>query len=404
MDMYPYKKYTISESAIKNAFEKLNKYILLFKFIDAKTRPRINYMKPEFKYPYFVKDGRQVYMQVVKENYEMDMLSDFFQEHQRVLGYRFQDKMSSYDYWNKNSDSLIDSIVASKKDINSTLLRDTLWHAHYELTTFRPTLQTGLIKFFNAVDILDISSGWGDRLIGALAVPSCRYTGFDPNKKLFSGYNFIQDLFDEDARLTDLSASSKRSVVYNSPFEKGATCLDDESFDLVLSSPPYFTLEIYTEDPSQSVYNGNKLKTCNEWYETFLKPSLTLAWAKLKYYGHLVLNIVNADKDKYVEDMILFINKFEDSEFLGMLPQWDGSTTKSGQPFWIWKKVIKPESRHVEELVSIDIDIEQDTAVDMPSISMDVLDTRRMIKDVDDLKTVREEQKPTTRRRAAMND
>src|SRR5690606_7588780 len=55
---------------------------------------------------------------------------------------------------------------------------------------FRITLALSLIDFFGIDSWLDISAGWGDRLIASI-VRGVRYVGVDPYVELHEGYKEI---------------------------------------------------------------------------------------------------------------------------------------------------------------------------------------------------------------------
>ena len=52
-----------------------------------------------------------------------------------------------------------------------------------------------IIEHFNSKKILDMSSGWGDRLVGAMACNIDCYHGFDPNSCLHPGYKKMIEFF-----------------------------------------------------------------------------------------------------------------------------------------------------------------------------------------------------------------
>jgi len=92
--------------------------------------------------------------------------------------------------------------------------------------------------------MLDISAGWGDRMVAAIATDLECYHGFDPNTALQPGHDQLREAFVEPG-------DRNRFQVTYSGFE-GAT-LAPGTYDLVLTSPPFFNFEIYTSLPGQSV-------------------------------------------------------------------------------------------------------------------------------------------------------
>jgi tRNA1(Val) A37 N6-methylase TrmN6 len=196
-----------------------------------------------------------------------------------------------------------------------------------ECTSFKPTLAYAFFKMYNAKRILDFSAGWGDRLIASIASNVERYTAFDPNADLKNGH-------DEMIKMFVPKQDRKNYKITYEPFEK-ATLDPKQTFDMVFTSPPYFDLEEYSKDKTQSI---SSFKTVNEWTNGFLIPAIQKAWDVLEENGHMVLHIADYKDKRYVEAMNLYIQwKCEKSLFLGIV----GSIGMQGQPkpLWVWKKI-----------------------------------------------------------------
>jgi tRNA1(Val) A37 N6-methylase TrmN6 len=196
-----------------------------------------------------------------------------------------------------------------------------------EVTGFRPTIMMGFIKMFNAKRVLDFSSGWADRLVAAMAA-NVYYVGIDPNSCLHPKYQ---------EAINHFATQPKNYVMIESPFEtaelpKGVT------FDLVLTSPPYHKMEIYSNDPGQSVNN----RDLNEWFDDFLMFSLIKAWKVLESKGHMVIIINDIYKvANYTEKMVEIFTKItKDATFLGVISysEFENNKPKSVQPTFLWKK------------------------------------------------------------------
>ncbi len=115
-------------------------------------------------------------------------LSDYFQEQVRVRCKRSDQTITPHQYWELHREKI------KRETSDPSAQREILYKEYYECTTFKPSLLVGLAKFFETYRILDISSGWGDRLIGAIASSEC-YSGTDPNKALQPGYHEIIKFF-----------------------------------------------------------------------------------------------------------------------------------------------------------------------------------------------------------------
>lgn len=69
--------------------------------------------------------------------------------------------------------------------------------------------------------------------------------------------------------------------------------------DLIFTSPPYFNLERYSNEPTQSSVSFQKL---DKWLEGFLFETLRRSIRCLKSGGHLALNV--ADNRTYSAEII----------------------------------------------------------------------------------------------------
>lgn len=212
------------------------------------------------------------------------------------------------------------------------VLRESIHDLVHEVGTFRPTNVVSIVKLFfpnDQIDILDPCAGWGDRLIGALACDNVKsYTGVDPNDLLHPRYEQMRLLF----------GNNKHCEFINSPFEDA--CLDEKLFDLVMTSPPYFDLEVYNDDPDQSI---SRYPEIQDWLEYFLFVALEKMVSHLKSGGLLVINI-NDSKDapiSIVKEMLKFMCKMTNVEYLGVLSfsEMIKGKPKSPQPMFIWRKV-----------------------------------------------------------------
>jgi hypothetical protein len=123
------------------------------------------------------------------------------------------------------------------------------------VTKYRAGLAKHLVKRYEATRVLDPCIGWGGRMLGALAA-GATYVGCEPDPKTFAGLQGI---------LTDID---READLFNEPAEVRIPQIASESVDMVLTSPPYYTLELYTGG-DQSVKEGMSWET---WVATWLRP------------------------------------------------------------------------------------------------------------------------------------
>ena len=155
-----------------------------------------------------------------------------------------------------------------------------------KVTMYRPLMAKKVVSYLaqqlgaKEVRVLDVCAGWGGRMIGAKSVdckllPSGRsksaelssssikvhYTGIDPCAKTYAALCAIRD----ELELTNVT-------LINQPAEVALHELDPSaSYDIALTSPPYYNLEIYSDEPTQSVSSND---VPNSGYQTWLNEFL----------------------------------------------------------------------------------------------------------------------------------
>lgn len=154
-------------------------------------------------------------------------------------------------------------------------------------SNFRPAVAKAVYDYFKPRDVLDMSAGYGGRLVGFLA-SSCKgsYIGVDPSKQSCEGNGQIAKAFGVEHRVNLIC----------SPFEDVETL---PKVDLAFTSTPYFAKEIYEENnPKQSRERYPEYKS---WLRGFLKPLMKLTRQALTTKGIMALNIadVKIGKNRY---------------------------------------------------------------------------------------------------------
>ena len=167
-------------------------------------------------------------------------------------------------------------------------LREEVYSTTRECNIFNPTYAKWIIESIAGTNatVLDPSSGWGDRLIGALAAKATLYVGYDPNPRLQKGYTQIVNDFGNNQH--------KKYHVNPIPFENAN--VKENYYDIAFTSPPYFALETYVlpggeGEELQSIY---KYPDYNAWVDNMYRPYLSNMYKAVKNSGHIVL---------YIEDM-----------------------------------------------------------------------------------------------------
>ena len=302
-----------------------------------RSRPRI--LRRRFKarpyYPFrrpldYYFQGKPLIVSSTPDCYEVyDALSDHFIEPARIKARRC-DSQSPYDLWYQDEAALrnvLEPFFRDRKVITSRELRNALHEHVAEARQFRPSWVRGAIRLIYPVlprelEVLDISAGWGDRLLACMSLDGVKYTGYDPNTGLISGHQ----------RMINLFGNNQKHSVICQPFEDAN--LPSEKYDLCISSPPFFDLEHYCDEATQSIRRYRSLK---EWLEGFLFSSLRKIWSSLKPGGYLALHMGDTYRFRVCDAMNHFIDeKLEDSHYLGAIGLMGEKERPT--PMWVWQK------------------------------------------------------------------
>jgi hypothetical protein len=171
-------------------------------------------------------------------------------------------------------------------------LREEVYNATRECNTFNPTFARWIVEQTSGPGsrVLDPSSGWGDRLIGALAAGAGCYHGFDPNPRLQAGYSSILET------LRPAGASAEDFWVKELPFEEAR--LEGE-YDLAFTSPPYFAYEEYVApgQPGEDAQSIGRYPDYAAWVVKMYVPYLLNAYRHVRPGGWIVMYIEDTRLD-----------------------------------------------------------------------------------------------------------
>jgi hypothetical protein len=153
------------------------------------------------------------------------------------------------------------------------------------INVFRPAMSMFLYTLPGApppsqLHILDPTMGWGGRLLGAVATQVASYTGIDINHKLKPCYTKMVAFLKKQSSTTDIRLHFTDAVHFS--------YRTLPSYNMVLTSPPYFDIETY----SGMKQYGSKEK----WKDEFYRP---LFCETMKYLSPGGLYILNVPVDIY---------------------------------------------------------------------------------------------------------
>jgi hypothetical protein len=253
--------------------------------------------------------------------------------------------------------------VLLKVDLQSIRMATTL--RKYVASQFKPSIAKAFYDYFGSVNVLDFSAGWGDRLAGFYCGETTKsFVGIDPNstnhpnyKRQVEFYKKHQTFFEEQKQV-ELICSPAEDVDY-SKYEN--------YFDMIFTSPPYFDVEKYSDEDTQSY---KRYTTIDSWNENFLHKTIGKLIPTLKKDGTLAINIADVyhESVKGYVDITNSMNDFIKSQGLkyegciGMemtkrfnsagagkaVSDYYADNLKEkakitenmafGEPIWIWKK------------------------------------------------------------------
>ena len=326
-DDFPYKRFSMTKDEIETRMNNLHQWEPNFINMKFTIRNLPTLTEKQLQY-----GGQWTVLQYSADDYlNLNLISDYFNDEQRVKARRSDSGVSPLECWQSQKDQVLAYAEKTYGKIDPYTLREAVYHLEPGAGTFRPTNIVAMIKKFNSKRVLDFSAGWGDRLIGAIACDVDYYCGVDPNTQLSAVYSDI---------IAHYKADPKRYEMICAPFEEAT--IPSSDFDLVCTCPPYFNLEIYNDESTQSIV---KYPQVDDWYNNFLMTSINKSWNLLAKGGHLVL-IVNDTPTgiKFVERMICDTSALPGATYCGCIAYGDVSNNRGNryirnpQPMWIWKK------------------------------------------------------------------
>jgi hypothetical protein len=252
-----------------------------------------------------------------RDNYELNQIADYFTEYCRIQCKT--GNITPYDFFMKDN-TKIDNI----KDYRKYIYRNC-----NSCSNFNITVSLNILNIFKPKKWLDISAGWGDRLVSATAYKELElYVATDPNECLHPYYKKIIETLDGNN-------TNKYKLIKNG-FNEAEI---DNKFDLVFSSPPFFTIEEYSNSEEDSI---TKFNTLDKWINGFLYPMLERSYEKLENNGHLVLYIEDRDEIPYIDNIFKYAEKigFKNvGSIYYYYPEEDTKYQKKPREFFVWKKI-----------------------------------------------------------------
>ena len=185
-----------------------------------------------------------------------------------------------------------------------------------KVTMYRPLMAKKVVSYFaqrlgtKEVRVLDVCAGWGGRMIGAKSVEGgdkshsgyispikVHYTGIDPCAKTYAALRAIRD----ELGLTNITLINQPAEVALQGFDPSV------AYDIALTSPPYYNLEIYSDEPTQSVAStpDGPNSGYQTWLNEFLSPVIAgVIRLGVKYSCWSVKNFKTDKKYDLLDDVV----------------------------------------------------------------------------------------------------
>ena len=135
-----------------------------------------------------------------------------------------------------------------------------------------------LLQEFGGGRILDPCHGWGGRLVGALLADVESYTGVDPSDEASAGVHKIAEAYHEYSPDTEVK-------LLKMPFED--TALEAGAYDIAITSPPYFDVELYHGEQQSYV----RYPKYDLWRDGFYRQLIAKVYDYLRDGGTFVLQV-----------------------------------------------------------------------------------------------------------------
>lgn len=154
---------------------------------------------------------------------------------------------------------------------------------------YRPHFSKQIIEMTGITKgtLYDPCAGWGGRMLGTVA-SGWNYHACEPNVETYN--NLL--------RLIDFLGVQEKVALSNTVAEKNVLT---QEYDVVLTSPPYFNLEVYTQTSDQSYADHS---TFCEWDSQWLKPLIRECLSFLNPKGISAWNVMNFGKNNLVESVV----------------------------------------------------------------------------------------------------
>lgn len=223
--------------------------------------------------------------------------------HPHIYDMKNKGSMSIMEIFDDNhmlKDIIRQVIIKGKQPTIAALRRRmSRYRGNRSVSIFPPYGAKAVYDYYclNNATVVDFCSGFGSRMLGAWASKNVRtYIGCEPIAKSYVGLTKL---------ITEINChfGASELLIRNCTAQDLLPTCNDNSVDLVFTSPPYFDTEIYSDDQSQSrVAYGSYSDWLNNWLVVCIKQSMRI----LKSGGKLILNVANCSPYNIADNVLDF--------------------------------------------------------------------------------------------------
>lgn len=256
----------------------INLYYKKFKYDEEKIKNVLNYKDDNFK-------SNNIFNRLYLQNEELHKAKNF-------KSLSLVDRITNSKYLKK---AIMIALIQKKSPL------EILDFWGNKPTNFNPVRAFKIYdKYLNVNEknaIVDPCFGFGGRILGAYLLAKkypkkiFTYTGYDVNE---NSKKFIIDFMKELPVLNNFKWDL---------FIKSAELVNYSNFDLLFTSPPYFTTEIYEENNKNQ--STEKYKNYDEWIQMFLTPLIK------NDCNQIILNVTNTKQAPTLEEEVSQHLKFK---------------------------------------------------------------------------------------------
>jgi len=252
---------------------------------------------------------------------------DFFTQTER-FSTKGHSRIDFYTLWHNRKEfskisyikKRLEYFSKTRKNLSEIRVWKYIFNLYFSsINIFKPIIAMNIYCLFKPkYAVLDMTMGWGGRLVGACALNVPKYIGIDSNQNLKTPYDKMSEFL------------SSRSTTKIDLYFQDALTFDysKHQYDLVLTSPPYYDLEVYNS-------KDDKKYTKEEWNELFYKPLIQKSWDNLMTGGYYCFNV---PVQIYEDVCIPLLGESDEQIILAKNMRFKSEENKYTEYIYVWKK------------------------------------------------------------------